>query len=542
MVKPYALPALAFAFLVLFSFFAPAFAWVGTYEIDNESVKIWINHDGTIDLFYNITVTLVSGENITFVNVGQPNNDFTIGNATDQFGNALSATDASEGTDYKVRVTLRTPLTAGHSIWFTLITNVGHMVYEDAQNPGNVGTQFIPTWWPVVVRDLRVAVVLPFNVNVSMVKTSVDWNNTFFEPDGRLAVYWERFNLAANQKYSFGVSFPQEYVQNYVKQPTGVEAFLQQYGPLLLLLVVFIVGLILLIIIVKKRAYFMPRIGMETLGLRRGLTAVEAAYLLGASPDRLVTMMLYSLLQKRAVWVEGVTPSIRLKVMLPDDDKPSSAEGSLRYYEIDFLRAIGKNGRLDEEKLAGTVMMLRDSTEEKMRGYRRQDTVDYYRSIVGKAWEQVERADTSELASKAYDEQLLWLMLDPNHKQLTEATFSTRPFEPNPLWLWYWYGYTYYQPHPTYKPSIEAPAQAAKPPAIPGADFANNIATSIEKTSNNFVVSIEKFANAILPMPDAGASHEPAQSDANCVCACATCACACACVSCACACAGGGVG
>jgi hypothetical protein len=214
----------------------------------------------------------------------------------------------------------------------------------------------------------------------------------------------------------------------------------------------------------------------------------------------------------------------------------------LRYYEVDFLRAVGKNGRLDEEKLAGAVMTLRDSAEEKMRGYRRQDTIDYYRSVVGKAWEQVERAGTTELASKAYDEQLLWLMLDPNYKQLTEATFSTRPFEPNPMWLWYWYGYTHYQPHPTYKPSIETPSEAGKPPAIPGAEFANNIATSIEKTSNNFVVNIEKFANAILPMPEAGASHEPAHGEASCVCACATCACACACVSCACACAGGGVG
>jgi len=282
MVKPSVIPVLTFAIITLVSLFVPAFAWSGVYEIGNESSKIWINQDGTIDLFYNITVTLVSGDNINFVTVGQPNNDFTVGNANDQNGNTLSAMDASEGTDYKVRVTLHTPLTAGHSVWFTLITNVGHMIYEDAQNPGNVGMQFIPTWWPAVVRDLRVAIVLPLNVNVSMVKTSVDWNSTSPEPDGRLVVYWERFNLTANQKYSFGVSFPQEYVQNYVKQPTGVDAFLQQYGPLLLLLVVFIVGLVVLIIIVKKKAYLMPRIGMETLGIRRGLTAVEAAYLLGA--------------------------------------------------------------------------------------------------------------------------------------------------------------------------------------------------------------------------------------------------------------------
>ncbi len=76
-------------------------------------------------------------------------------------------------------------------------------------------------------------------------------------------------------------------------------------------------------------------------------------------------------------------------------------------------------------------------------------------------------------------------------------------------------------------------------PQIPGADFANTIATSVEKTSNNIVVNIEKFANAIVPPPPK-ASHEPAHPKADCVCACHACACACACVSCACACAGGG--
>jgi hypothetical protein len=177
-----------------------------------------------------------------------------------------------------------------------------------------------------------------------------------------------------------------------------------------------------------------------------------------------------------------------------------------------------------------------------MHGYCRRDTIDYYRKIVEKAWKQVKQAGTSELTSKAYDEQLLWLLLDPNYKSRTEDVFRTTTFEPSPLWLWYWYGYQHYNSNPTYKPNVEVPAQAAKPPSIPGADFANNIATAVERTSNNFVVNLEKFANSILPMPAAEASGEPARSGATCVCACAACACACACVSCACACASGGVG
>jgi hypothetical protein len=228
--------------------------------------------------------------------------------------------------------------------------------------------------------------------------------------------------------------------------------------------------------------------------------------------------------------------------MEPFRNKTGTREAPLRYYEIDFLHALKDDGTLEEEKLANTVMSLRDTVEEKMHGYKRQDTIDYYRSVVTKAWGQVEQAGTPELASKAYDEQLLWLFLDPNVKARTETAFRDRVFEPNPLWFWYWYGYSRYSPHPTYQPNISAPAQAAKPPTIPGAEFANNIATAMENTSNSIVVNLEKFANSILPFQPGKSSTQPAHEGADCVCACAACACACACVSCACACAGGGVG
>ena len=100
------------------------------------------------------------------------------------------------------------------------------------------------------------------------------------------------------------------------------------------------------------------------------------------------------------------------------------------------------------------------------------------------------------------------LCLTPTSGHAQKPCSKTGLFQPNPLWFWWWYGYTTYHPHPTYTPNVNAPAQSAKPPAIPGADFANNIATAVENTSNNIVVNIEKFANAIVPPPPK-ASHEP---------------------------------
>jgi hypothetical protein len=418
------------------------------------------------------------------------------------------------------------------------------MIWEDTQNEGNVGMQFTPTWWEQAsIYDLRILVILPTGVNSDMVKTTeVLWDNTVVE-DGRLGVYWEKQGLSPDERYPVGVSFPAEYVQNYETQPTGVIAFFQNYG-LLLFAVVFCIAVIgVVIYAARKKSYLSPQVSMETLGIRRGLTAVEASYLLDMKPTQIVTEILYSLLQKRAVWVESTNPALKLRIMPLFKNKTGTDENPLRYYEIDFLQALKEaEGTLDEGKLAHTVMFLRDTVEQKLRGYSRRDTVDYYRKIVTKAWTQVEQAGTAELSSKAYDEQLLWLMLDPNYRSRTETTFRDRAFEPSPLWFWYWYGYHHYNPHPTYKPNVDAPATAAKPPTIPGAEFANNIATAVEKTSSNIVVNIEKFANAIIPAQTPKASHAPARHDADCVCACHACACACACVSCACACAGGGVG
>src|SRR4030043_455293 len=481
------------------------------YHFDPEWVKIWINQDGTIALFYDRSLTLDSGPNINFVLIGQPQGDFTVGEAVDQYGHPLTTSDESSGSDYKVRVNIYEPLRAGQTVRFNLTTNVARMIWEDTQNPGNVGMKFTPTWWEEAsIYDLRILVVLPAGVNSDMVKTTeVFWNNTSVE-DGRLGVYWEKQNLAPNERYPIGVSFPAEYVEKYVQQPTGVTAFFQNYGPVLLISGFSIIIIIFVIYAARKKSYLAPQVSMETLGIRRGLTAVEASYLLDLKPTQIVTEILYSLLQKRAIWVESANPALELKIMPLFQNKTGTDENPLRYYEIDFLHAVKDDGTLDEEKLAHTVMFLRDTVERKLRGHSRRDTVDYYRKIVTKAWTQVEQAGTGELTSKAYDEQLLWLLLDPNNGSRTETVFRDRMFEPNPLWFWYWYGYTHYNPHPPYKPNIAAPLQSAKPPAIPGAEFANNIAMSLEKTSSNFVLNLEKFANAIVPSQTPKTSHEPA--------------------------------
>src|SRR3989304_5912849 len=83
MVKPHFLFVMLAIACTLATLLCIGAAATRTYHIDREWVKIWINQDGSIDLFYNITITLDSGEDINYVLVGQPNGYFAIGNATD---------------------------------------------------------------------------------------------------------------------------------------------------------------------------------------------------------------------------------------------------------------------------------------------------------------------------------------------------------------------------------------------------------------------------------------------------------------------------
>src|SRR5665647_3368851 len=58
------------------------------YSVNHEWAQIFINQDGTIDLTYNMTLTVTQGTMHSF-DVGQPNRDFAIGQAVDQYGNQL---------------------------------------------------------------------------------------------------------------------------------------------------------------------------------------------------------------------------------------------------------------------------------------------------------------------------------------------------------------------------------------------------------------------------------------------------------------------
>lgn len=495
------------------------------YHINKEWAIIWINLDRSIELHYNITITYDSSA-LGYITVGLPKKDFQIHSVKDVFGRGLSYMDISSGDIYAVEVYLGHPMNPGESGTVILVATIPNMLKPDQMNPGYWGMQFNTTYFPDArVIDLRVAIVPPLGVTEENVKTSeLAFVTTV---DGAFAVYWERNDLPPNTQLTFGVSIPKQYI---ILPGLNIWFYI---GILLLIIAVMIV----FVIIFRRRRkafYEKPRITIEALGPRGGLTAVEAAVVVGLKPVRVLNMILFGLILKGLIMIKEIDPLI--KIEKTDVNQKSTTNPTPRYYEIDFLRSIEADSTLDEQKLARTYLSVRDNVDRKMRGYSRRDTINYYKSIVENAWNQVMKAGTPQLTQEAIENYIEWLLVDENYNKKFRSLPSDIIIMPQPYWYWYWYS-----PHFSQKPV--QPTQIPKTPIevkpIPIQEWANSIVRGLEKTTNNLVKNVEDFTRKLVPSQPAP-SKSSVHRKSSCVCACAHCACACACVSCACACAAGG--
>ena len=130
----------------------------------------------------------------------------------------------------------------------------------------------------------------------------------------------------------------------------------------------------------RKLAYLPPKITIEGHGIKRGLTAVEAAVLMEEPLDKVMTMILFATVKKGAATVVTRTPlSLKVTDPLPADLQP---------YEVDFLNAFQKPSPLGQRQdLQAMMVKLVNSLSEKMRGFSSKETVAYYQDIIKQAWQ-----------------------------------------------------------------------------------------------------------------------------------------------------------
>lgn len=556
--------ALLIVFLLVFSLTSSVFAQQDySFILEKEIVHVYLNDNGTMSLDYTFVFKNNPGAHmIDYVDVGMPHPGYVYSSISADVDGKTAIIDSDYQGDgnYGVAVDL---VTYGNAIMagergqvHVRVGTVERVLYNDDNDDGYASAVFSPTWFGSQYvtgnTDLTVAFHLPSGVQPEEPRYHIPDNwpgddapQTSLDASGRVTYTWQSSNANGHTQYTFGASFPKSYVpESAIVIPPVIDTSWLTEDSIIMILICSCFGFFFLGIPIltgvsqrkRKMKYMPPKIAIEGHGIKRGLTAVESAILMQEPLDKVMTMILFGVIKKNAAEVIKREP-LSLKVASPLPEK-------LHPYELEFLEAFadGKNNRANQRKaLQKVTVNLIKSLETKMKGFSRKETLAYYKTIMERAWAQIEAAGTPEIKSQMYDEALEWTMLDKDFNGRTRDVFRT-----GPVFIPMWWG----RYDPSYRGAMSSAPKAGVPstssgrslsssmPQLPGADFAASMVTGVQTFSSKVVGNLNDFTGKVTgvtnPPPKPTASSGRSSGGGG------GCACACACAGCACACAGGG--
>jgi len=559
-------PVIGLILVLLLSWLAaPTVALAQNYafEVPRQVVDLYVNTDGTITLYYEIEFANQPGADpIDFVDIGLPNANYDLNAISASIdGKPVQSIESSPYVNPGIAISLgKYAIQPGqHGVLKVTIPNIrgalGKSTLELAEDYASI--VFTPSWFDKrFVRgktDYTFTIILPPGLKSDEPRyhtPSSNWPGSDepyanLDAQGRIYYTWQSTEANAYTEYRFGASFPARLVPAAAivatKPPNTRTVNLDDLCGATLCLG-FLVILVLIIYLsiradAKRRLqYLPPKIAIEGHGIKRGLTAVEAAILMEQPVDKILTMILFSTIKKGAAKVISKEPlEIEVNQSLPENLQP---------YEIKFLAAMQKKTpRERRQQLQELIIELIKEVSEKMRGFSRKETIAYYENIVKKAWEQVKSAETPEVKSKAYDEVMDWTMLDRRWEDQTREIFTSGPIFVPTWWARYdpdfgRSGGTLTSAGQPTAPSSGQPT-SVQLPKLPGSDFAASMVRGVQNFSASVIGNLTDFTGKITartnPPPTPSTSTHSRGGSGSCACACA-----CACAGCACACAGGG--
>jgi hypothetical protein len=521
------------------------------FNVSENQVDVYANADGTMDIVYDLTFVPEPGSHpVDVVDLGLPNDTYRLSEIQASIdGVPLTAISESPYVDSGVAIELGPyAIQPGESGTVHAEATVRNMLYQDSEDPDYASFEFAPVWFDsqFVTGRTRLEVSLHLPPGVTAEEPRYHSRGGQVPPptaefqDDRVVYTWVDEDARADQRYLFGASVPQQYLAEGVIQKApafnlNLSALCSSpicWFGLIAVGWAFFAFLGARMRQRRKMDYMPPAVAVEGTGVKRGLTAVEAAVLLEAPLNRVLTMILFGLVKKGIVVVESEKPlEVRLTGAETDDVK-------LWYYERRFLEAVQADGKLDEEELRDLAIDLIGDVNKKLTGFSRRETKAYYKDIAARAWKQVEAADTPEVRGERWGQGLEWTMLDEDWEDRTRRVFRDRPVM-LPTWWWAYRPWVHQAGPSVPSAPRPSPAGSGTPvtlPTLPGADFANTVVTGVENAANTVVSSVDRFTGQVTrttnppPKPASSTSRGGGYS----------CACACACAGCACACAGGG--
>ncbi len=557
---------------------SPAAAQDYYFAVDREVVHVYWNADGTMSVDYTWFFTnQPSGHAIEFVDVGMPNGNFsTIGPAPTAApppgsdptpAGPLAGTQRGAYADVDGKpVSISSDYQGEGSYGFAVdmgaydiqpgdtgtvhvyAGGISGVLHPDDNDQAYASAVFVPTWFGSKYVTGTTDFTLVYHLPPGVQPQEPRWHEapsgfsaeprTALDEEGRVTYTWYNPAADASRQYTFGASFPKSYVPSEaIYTPPPVPPISIDSDTVTGFLFFCCFGFFFVVLPAftayqnrnRKMKYLPPKISIEGHGIKRGLTAVEAAILMEQPLDKVMTMILFGVVKKGAAEVVKRDP---LELAFAKEQP-----ADLHQYERDFLKAFGEKTLTTKRKLLQemTVSLVR-SVSDKMKGFSLKETVDYYKSIMERAWGQVEAADTPEVKGQLFDQNLEWTMLDKDYDDRTRRVFH------GPVYVPMWWGHY----DPTYRPigtsarpiSTSAPSIGQGSRALPGADFAASVVTGVQTFSSKVIGNVGDFTSRVTgvtnPPPKPSTSSYRGGGGGH------SCACACACAGCACACAGGG--
>ena len=527
-----------------------------SFSLPQKTVDAYWNEDGTLSLDYvYVFQNDSSGPPIEFVDVAMPNNNFNADNASATVdGQPVAYISKQEyqgsGTGFAVALGANSIPPGGRGRVQVRIDGISGVLRFDTQGDNYASAVFAPNYFESKIVHGTTDTTVTFHLPPGVQPDQPRWHaapdsfpsepQTGIDDQGRVTYTWSNPNAQPDEEYDFGASFPEQYVPQSAVQPAG---FLENLNIdpavvtmcLLFCGFLFVMGFVVVISVRSSRRrklqYFPPKVSIEGHGIKRGLTAVEAAILLEEPMDKIMTMILFGVVKKGAATVTSRDP-LELEI---SQEEPEN----LHPYEKQLLQAFATGDkRKRRQELQDMMIDLVKSVSKKMKGFSRRDTQAYYRDITQKAWAQVEAADTPEVKSQKYDEVMEWTMLDREYEDRTRDVFRGGPVFV-PMW-WPRYDPSFGRgatPRPV-STSSSGGGGGISLPNLPGGSFAASIVTGVQSFSSSVIGNVTDFTSNITnktnPVPVSKSSGRGGGFGGG------GCACACACAGCACACAGGG--
>lgn len=594
---------------------APVKAQNYNFSVPQLYMQVFVNPDASVRIVYDITFANgFLADPIDIVDIGTPHKGYNLSNFKASIGDCtLTDIRKSEYIDVGVEIHLgRCAIPANQTGTLHVEFTMPDMVYEDVTQDGYASLQITPTWFdPSVISgpsDIWVVYhLLPgIDPDAVLFQDVPFTDKALFEE--HTIVGWRWPAGQANKAYLVGASFPTTGMTRVIEQSlldltvkwlednpgvafgiglavivllglaffrysggTGISIFallgcgavwLMMNNPVAMLLLcpvsLVVVGLVEYRLSGRKEKYLPAIAQVEGGGIKRGLTAPEAAILLELPLNRVLLLVLFGLLDKGTLELVGDDP-LQVKVARPyiamqadraarNDQRRKIAQQQgivLRTYEHHFLDVLQEKEGLSVHRLDFSAAMksLVNSVAGRMKGFDLSDTQDYYRKIIARAMQQAQTMGNIPELEEHLDKTWPWIFLDDQY----DRSFRRRDYQYYPMWA------RPYVPARTVAPSggsIPAPS-----PAPGGKTTFSNVAAGFAGWTEN---TAGKLASAISPtalqakgasggfvnlsgadkvtgdvfkalMSGSGGSGGSSSGGSGCACACAGCACACAC-------------